>query len=86
MGLSLAEAARQAGVSKSSVWRAVQEGRLKAKRSRNGRFAIDPDELRRVFPALDPNAAGRYIPRVEMAVRLAQAENGCGESRQSRLY
>jgi excisionase family DNA binding protein len=82
MGLSLAEAARQAGVSKSSVWRAIQDGRLKAKRSR-GRFAIDPDELTRVFPALDPDvrsgataAKGRYyVPRgVEIAIRLAQAE------------
>jgi hypothetical protein len=81
MGLSLAEAARQAGISKSSVWRAVRDGRLKAKRSRNGRFAIEPDELTRVFPALDPDvtsgaAKGRYyVPRgVEMAVRLAQPE------------
>jgi hypothetical protein len=80
MGLSLVEAARQAGISKSSVWRAIRDGRLKAKRSRNGRFAIDPDELTRVFPALDPDATpgaakGRYyVPRVEMAVRLAQAE------------
>jgi hypothetical protein len=74
MGLSLTEAARKAGISKSSVWRAIQEGRLKAKRSRNGRFMIEPDELARVFPAPDPNAPGRYIPRAEMAVRLAQAE------------
>jgi hypothetical protein len=81
MGLSLAKAAKQAGISKSSVWRAIRDGRLKPKRLRNGRFAIEPNELTRVFPALDPEATsgataqGRYyVPRFEMAVRLAQAE------------
>jgi hypothetical protein len=48
--LSLREAAQQAGVSKSTIWRSIKSGRLSAGRSDDGEFAVDPSELFRVFP------------------------------------
>jgi hypothetical protein len=47
--LSLRDAAEQAGVGMSTVWRAITSGRLSATRTDDGGFAIDPAELFRVF-------------------------------------
>jgi excisionase family DNA binding protein len=48
--LSLAEAARETGKSKATVWRAVKSGRLSASRADGGDYLIDPAELARAFP------------------------------------
>jgi excisionase family DNA binding protein len=48
--LSLREAAEQTGVSKSTIFRAIQSGRMSAARNDDGNFAIDPAELFRVYP------------------------------------
>ena len=50
-GLSLREAAKEAGVSKSTILRAVKSGRLSAARTDDSGYAIDPAELFRVYPA-----------------------------------
>ena len=55
MGLSLREAAREAGKSKSTILRAIQSGRLSAARTDDGGWSIDPSELFRVYPR---NGAG----------------------------
>lgn len=47
--LSIRDAARQAGVSRSSILRAIQSGRMSAPRKDDGGYAIDPAELFRVF-------------------------------------
>jgi excisionase family DNA binding protein len=49
-GLSLREAAKEAGVSKSTILRAVKAGRLSAARTDDGGYSIDPAELFRVYP------------------------------------
>lgn len=49
--LSLRDAAEQAGVSKSTIFRAIKSGRMSAPRTDDGGFAIDPAELFRVYPA-----------------------------------
>src|SRR4051794_9283023 len=46
----LREAARQVGVTKSTIHRAVQHGRLSASRTESGGYAIDAAELFRVYP------------------------------------
>jgi excisionase family DNA binding protein len=56
--LSLREAAEQAGVSKSTVFRAIQSGRMSAPRTDDGGFAIDPAELFRVYP---PKSAAERV-------------------------
>ena len=48
--LSLRQAAQQAGVSKSTILRAIQKGRVSSTRTADGGHAIDPAELARVYP------------------------------------
>jgi hypothetical protein len=50
MKLSLRTAAAQAGVSKTTIIRAIRSGRLSAPRNDDGGYAIDPAELFRVYP------------------------------------
>lgn len=52
--ISFTEAAKMAGVNPSTIHRAVKGGRLSAKMLDNGRKAIDPSELERVFPTDRP--------------------------------
>jgi excisionase family DNA binding protein len=47
--LSLSEAAKVLGQSKSTIWRAVNSGRLSTTRTYTGDYQIDPAELHRVF-------------------------------------
>jgi hypothetical protein len=54
VSLSLGEAAEKARTSKVDIWRAIREGRLSARRTDDGGFAIDPAELFRVFAAQEP--------------------------------
>ena len=53
---SIRDAAREAGVSKTSILRAIQSGRMSAPRKDDGGYAIDPAELFRVFPPKGINA------------------------------
>lgn len=57
--LSLREAATAAGVSKSTIQRAIKSGRLSATRTDDGGYAIDPAELHRVYPARNGGDAAR---------------------------
>jgi excisionase family DNA binding protein len=58
-GLSLREAAQQAGISKSTVLRAIQSGRLSAARTDDGGYDIQPAELFRVYEPKPSTDAGR---------------------------
>ena len=49
--LTLGQAAKEAGVAKSAISRAIKTGRLSAKKTENGSFEIDPVELFRVYPS-----------------------------------
>ena len=57
--LSLREAATAAGVSKSTIQRAIKSGRLSASRTDDGGYSIDPAELHRVYPARNGDDAAR---------------------------
>lgn len=48
--LTLGQAAKETGVSKTAISRAVKSGRISAQRSDNGDYQIDPAELFRVYP------------------------------------
>ena len=48
--MTLGEAAKQAGISKSTLSRAIKSGRVSAFRTDDGAFSIDPAELFRVYP------------------------------------
>lgn len=47
--LSLGQAARAAGVGKTTLTRAIKGGKLSAARNADGSYAIDPAELARVY-------------------------------------
>lgn len=46
----IGEAAKVAGVSKSTLLRAVKKGKISASRNDAGAFMFDPSELARVYP------------------------------------
>lgn len=48
--LTIAEAARRAGVDPSTIHRQIKKGVLSASRGPDGRRGIDPAELARVYP------------------------------------
>ena len=50
MGYSLQQAAEAAGKDPSTIWRAIKNGRISAKKGESGTLDIDPAELHRVFP------------------------------------
>ena len=48
--LTLGQAEREVGVTKSTISRAIKDGRLSATRNELGHYQIDPAELFRVYP------------------------------------
>lgn len=54
MQLSLSAAAKEVDRSKSTLSRAIKDGRMSATRCEDGSYRIDPAELYRVFPAPVP--------------------------------
>jgi excisionase family DNA binding protein len=64
--LTLREAAELAGVSKSTLYRAIVSGRVSATRAEDGVFHLDPAEVHRVFPLKpDKGGSGSASERVE---------------------
>lgn len=66
--LSLSQAARLTGRSKSTIGRAIKSGSLSATRNQDGTFGINPAELLRAFPRDEPEPgpqrpAGRSLER-----------------------
>jgi hypothetical protein len=57
--LTLGEAARATGKNKSTILRAVKDGRITAEKDEDGQYAIEPAELFRLFsPATPDGVAG----------------------------
>ena len=80
--LSLSEAAKTAGVSKSTIWRACKAGRVSFKRTDTGEFQIDAAELHRVFPF---HATGGNGKMNHHATGVAQTEMAILEARIAAL-
>ena len=80
--LSLSEAAKTAGVSKSTIWRACKAGRVSFKRTDTGEFQIDAAELHRVFPF---HATGGNGKMNHHATGVAQMEMAMLEARIAAL-
>ncbi|KAG1649246.1 hypothetical protein GQR58_029182 [Nymphon striatum] len=56
--LTLGEAEKEVGVTKSTISRAIKDGRLSANRNKHGHFQIDPAELFRVYDPIGSQGAG----------------------------
>jgi Helix-turn-helix domain len=50
--MTLSEAAKWAGKGRPTVWRAIKQGKLSARRNDDGQWMIDPAELARVYQAV----------------------------------
>jgi hypothetical protein len=84
MTLSLGQAAKEVGLDKSTLSRAIKRGRLSAQRTDSGGYAIDPAELFRVFPpasqkppALSPpihTPTEALLENRELRIKLEAAE------------
>lgn len=55
---SLKEAAERTGRGKPAILKAIQKGRISAKKNDIGEWRIDPAELHRVYPAVSGTVAG----------------------------
>lgn len=62
--MTLSEAAKAAGVSKSTIFRAVKSGKLSATKD-GDEYRIDPSELFRAFPREADEARQRHDPEPE---------------------
>jgi hypothetical protein len=82
MKLSLGQAAKETGLDKSTISRAIKTGRLSAQRKDRGGYEIDPAELFRVFSpaAKKPERLPSDVPQEtllehrELRIRLEAAE------------
>lgn len=63
MTLTLNQAAKTCGRSKSTLLDAVRSGRISAPKDERGRYAIDPAELHRVFPFQAPGRSADQFPK-----------------------
>lgn len=67
--LTLSEAARAVGVSKSTIWRAIKTGRLSiAAKTADGEFRVEPSELERAFAERKRAATAAKLVRSDTAV------------------
>ena len=84
--LSLSEAARAAGQSKSAIWRAVNSGRLSATRTYTGDYQIEPAELHRVFSSETADERGATVSMRRDATELERAEAASMQEQIERLF
>ena len=90
MQMSLSAAAKEVERSKSTLSRAINQGRMSAIRREDGSYQIDPAELYRVFPATaaQPAASNTTQPADErdgtLRMRLEVAERERDREREER--
>lgn len=65
MAYTLGEAAKATGISKASISRAINSGRISAAKKDDGSFSIEPVELHRVYPPKS-SATGSGTPSETM--------------------
>src|SRR5512135_3393463 len=79
MAYTLGEAAKATGISKTSIRRALDKGRISGTKSETGEWRIDPAELHRVYPMMGAGTGTEPGPEVTPAngayqVKLEAAE------------
>ena len=84
--LNLSEAARESKQSKSTIWRAVNFGRLSATRTYSGDYQIDPAELHRVFSSETADERGATVSMKRDPTELERAEAASMQEQIERLF
>ena len=81
MTYTLGTAAKATGKAKTTISRAIDNGRISAKKNDKGEWEIDPAELHRVFPALQVDSSGtpvakqhELVAKIHSDTRVLQAE------------
>lgn len=64
---TLGSAAKATGLTKSALSKAIQKGRISARKNELGRYEIDPAELHRVYPPLPTVETGEHERTPEIA-------------------
>ena len=59
MSFTLSQAAKEVGKAKSSLFKAIKNGKMSALKNEEGQYQIDPAELYRVFPCEQKNEQAR---------------------------
>jgi hypothetical protein len=65
MAYTLGEAAKATGKSKSTLSKAIKNGKISALKGENGAFHIDPSELHRVYPPVSKNTSDTVAERTD---------------------
>jgi hypothetical protein len=98
MAYSLGEAARAAGVSKTSIRRSIDSGRISASKDAFGRWQIEPVELHRIYPPagsvtppseeclapLEPSVTSALEREVTLLRELLERERAASEAALAR--
>lgn len=74
-GMTLSQAAKASGKSKSTLSRAIKTGRLSAARLDDGNFSIDPAELFRAYPATPSNPSYEHLQKQDATPVAAGLQN-----------
>ncbi|RYF20244.1 MAG: DNA-binding protein [Oxalobacteraceae bacterium] len=80
MAYTLGEAAKATGISKASISRAINSGRISAIKNDSGSFSIEPVELHRVYP---PKSAATVSGTPSETIR--NTDNGTGNTVDSNV-
>lgn len=86
--LSLSQAAKLTGKSKSTINRAIKTGKLSAARHEDGSYSIDPAELARAFAVEPLGGAKRSDPELDgthLLERLSALEDMLNREREISL-
>ncbi len=75
MAYTLGEAAKATGISKASISRAINSGRISAIKKDDGSFSIEPVELHRVYP---PKSAAPVTETPSETIRNSNADTRNG--------
>lgn len=87
MALTLNQAAKACGRSKSTLLNAISSGRMSAPKDDRGRYAIDPAELHRAFPFQAPDRSAYRFPEPQLTTpeNLPTTPNDRGLEREVEL-
>jgi len=74
--LTLGQAAKEVGRSKTALTNAIRSGRLSATRLDNGSYCIDPSELFRIYSPVDTNSDHKPVHTSTRYIDTEHIENG----------
>jgi ribosomal protein L29 len=76
---SLAQAEKNTGKAKSTIWKAIKDGLISASKDERGRFVIDPAELHRVFPIVSEHSENTLKKQTQTPEKTDKTEKTVSE-------